>query len=295
MRSTILALVVCPAAAGTCCWSHWGDASSCGNYPSGGSGGICGTDGVTKCSGATDCSDTPPPAPTPTPTPTPVPTPTPSPSPSPTPSGAGCEQKSGHTWCSVNAVASAWIANSGAPGDCGPAMAIAFGEGLNNKYIKAAGIDFDNLDFDNTDAFNVDQHPYDGQATLGPWQVMTKKTVGRIEDRVAEAVDYLSTCCGQGGKCGGWAHIVANCSNVQDGVCHNPNGNDQSYPLTTIFASTADPPLPWCGCASRGSATIGFSGRCSNHRTDDYERYLSGGQQACSHALALASTSAISV
>lgn len=294
MRSSILALAVYPAVAGTCCWSKWGDDSTCGNYPSGGSGGICGNDGVTACSTDTDCANTPSPTPQPTPSPTPVP-PVPTPTPSPTPSGSGCVQVSGHQWCSARAVASAWIARSGAPGDCAAAMAIAFGEGINNKYIMGDGIHFDTFDFDSTDAFNVDQTPYDGQATLGPWQVLTKKTVGTIEDRVDDAVDYLNTCCGQAGNCGGWAHIVADCANVKDGACHNPNGNDASFPLTTIFASTASPPLPWCGCAATGSPTIGFSGRCSNHRTDDYERYLSGGQQACSQAQGLGNTSAIIV
>jgi len=32
-----------------CCWSQWGDASSCGGYPAGGSGGICSNDWATKC------------------------------------------------------------------------------------------------------------------------------------------------------------------------------------------------------------------------------------------------------
>jgi len=288
MMRQVLALVLCPAAAGNCCWSNWGDASSCGNYPSGGSGGLCGNDGVTKCTGDADCNGTPSPSPSPTPRPMPTPT--------PTPSGSGCVQNGGHTWCSARAVAAAWLAYSGAPGDCGQAMAIAFGEGVNNKYIMGQGVDFDLLDLDATDAFNVDQTPYDGQATLGPWQVMTTKKVGRLEDRVGDAVNYLSTCCGQAGGCGGWAHIVADCANQRDGACHNPNGNDQGYPLTTIFASSANPPLTWCGCAATGSATIGFSGRCSNHNTNNYERYLAGGQQACSQAaLALANGSVLAV
>jgi len=39
---------------GKCCYSQFGDASSCGSYP-GGSGGICNTDNVTPCSGDSDC------------------------------------------------------------------------------------------------------------------------------------------------------------------------------------------------------------------------------------------------
>jgi len=292
MRFSALTLLVSPVAAGTCCWSKWGDASSCGNYPSGGSGGICGNDGATKCSTENDCSGTPLPVPTPSPTPLPTPVPTPGPTPSPAP-GGGCVQKSGHTWCSAHAVASAWVTHSGAPSDCAVAMAIAFGEGVNNKYIMAAGVDFDLLDFDATDAFNVDQAPYDGQKTLGPWQVMTTEPVASIGTRAAEAVNYINTCCGTAGNCGGWARIVSDCPNQRDGACHNPNGQDQAYPLTTIFTSSANPPLPWCGCAATGSATIGFSGRCSNHNTDNYQRYLSGGQRACSAVLA--NNSAISV
>eukprot|EP00427_Karlodinium_veneficum_P052069 CAMPEP_0169367934 /NCGR_PEP_ID=MMETSP1017-20121227/33952_1 /TAXON_ID=342587 /ORGANISM="Karlodinium micrum, Strain CCMP2283" /LENGTH=52 /DNA_ID=CAMNT_0009466045 /DNA_START=47 /DNA_END=202 /DNA_ORIENTATION=+ len=31
----------------TCCWSKWGDASTCGKYPSGGAGGLCNEDFTT--------------------------------------------------------------------------------------------------------------------------------------------------------------------------------------------------------------------------------------------------------
>merc|ERR1740133_757015 len=83
-----LALAVAPAAssgASQCCWSKWGDASSCGGYPSGGAGGVCNADFKTKCSGNGDCAKVPPaPAPTPPGPPTPAPTP-PGPTPPPTP------------------------------------------------------------------------------------------------------------------------------------------------------------------------------------------------------------------
>jgi len=65
---------------GMCCWSRWGDDSTCGNYPSGGSGAICGNDGVTVCQSNADCKSLPP---TPSPVPTPVPSPTPGPPPTP--------------------------------------------------------------------------------------------------------------------------------------------------------------------------------------------------------------------
>jgi hypothetical protein len=39
-----------------CCWTAWGDASSCGGYPSGGSGGLCNTDYSKSCSSSDDCT-----------------------------------------------------------------------------------------------------------------------------------------------------------------------------------------------------------------------------------------------
>merc|ERR1719174_2267332 len=56
----------------TCCWSKWGDDSTCGNYD--GSGAQCNTDHSKSCNSATDCPQTPvPPSPPPTPPPTPAP------------------------------------------------------------------------------------------------------------------------------------------------------------------------------------------------------------------------------
>merc|ERR1719428_1422561 len=82
MRSLVFALAVCRSFAGTCCWSKWGDASSCGNYPAGGSGPICGNDGVTVCQSNSDCDNPAPPTPPPTPpTPTAPTPPTPGPLP----------------------------------------------------------------------------------------------------------------------------------------------------------------------------------------------------------------------
>merc|ERR1719163_1574692 len=65
MRSVIFAVAVYRSLAATCCWSKWGDASSCGNYPAGGTGPICGNDGVTVCQNNADC-DNPVPPTTPT-------------------------------------------------------------------------------------------------------------------------------------------------------------------------------------------------------------------------------------
>jgi len=64
--------------AARCCWSKWGDKSSCGDYPAGGTGGRCSTDWTKTCSGIGDCPATPTPKPPPSPKP---------PSPSPTPPG----------------------------------------------------------------------------------------------------------------------------------------------------------------------------------------------------------------
>merc|ERR1711957_1089909 len=62
--------------ANNCCYSNWGDASSCGNYPSGGSGGLCSNDPTVKCTQIADCANLPPPTP-PTPPPPPPTPPTP--------------------------------------------------------------------------------------------------------------------------------------------------------------------------------------------------------------------------
>merc|ERR550532_749760 len=71
MRTAVFVSTAAQVFAGNCCWSKWGDASSCGNFPAGGAGGICNNDGVTKCSSETDCSGL---APTPSPGPAPTPT-----------------------------------------------------------------------------------------------------------------------------------------------------------------------------------------------------------------------------
>jgi len=85
MRAVLFAAAVSQAFAGHCCYAKWGDSSTCGKYPAGGKGPICGTDGVTVCKTAADCTGKPtpaPPSPVPTPTPPPpVPTPTPPPTP----------------------------------------------------------------------------------------------------------------------------------------------------------------------------------------------------------------------
>merc|ERR1719247_2662112 len=88
VRSVLVASLITSALAGpTCCWSKWGDASSCGTYPQGGTGGLCNTDPSKACSNNADCPDSPAPAPTPPPAPTPTPSPTPSPTPTPSPPG----------------------------------------------------------------------------------------------------------------------------------------------------------------------------------------------------------------
>jgi len=68
----------------TCCWSNWGDGSTCKEYPQSSGGGRCNTDWSKACNGDSDCPAQPP-APTPPPTPVPTPPPQPTPTPSPTP------------------------------------------------------------------------------------------------------------------------------------------------------------------------------------------------------------------
>lgn len=74
-RVVLIASLAAAGAGNQCCWSKWGDASSCGNYPAGGSGPLCGNDGVTVCQSNADCDSVPVPTPAPTPVPTPLPTP----------------------------------------------------------------------------------------------------------------------------------------------------------------------------------------------------------------------------
>lgn len=76
----LLSLAVSAKADPQCCWSKWGDASSCGTYPSGGSGALCNTDPSKSCSSNSDCPATPVPPPAP-PTTTAAPGPTPAPGP----------------------------------------------------------------------------------------------------------------------------------------------------------------------------------------------------------------------
>jgi len=58
-----------------CCWSKWGDATTCGSYPAVASDGCCNTDWSTRCKADLDCVTKPGPHPPVPPTP---PSPTPS-------------------------------------------------------------------------------------------------------------------------------------------------------------------------------------------------------------------------
>merc|ERR1719203_2499505 len=87
MNSRRVALVAacyagCGVATPTCCWSKWGDSTTCGDYD--GTGAQCNTDHTKKCASSSDCPDTPAPSPTPSPTPPAPPTPSPPP-PAPAP------------------------------------------------------------------------------------------------------------------------------------------------------------------------------------------------------------------
>ena len=44
-----------------CCFSKWGDAKSCGNYPATGHGGLCSTDWSKSCHGSGSCPTSPTP------------------------------------------------------------------------------------------------------------------------------------------------------------------------------------------------------------------------------------------
>merc|ERR1719162_2123114 len=56
LRSVIVALgVTVASAASTCCYSKWGDKSSCGDYPASGHGGLCSTDWTKSCTGPISC------------------------------------------------------------------------------------------------------------------------------------------------------------------------------------------------------------------------------------------------
>lgn len=100
MRSAIFAALAVQATAtdGKCCWSKWGDASSCGNYPASGGGAFCNNDVTVTCGGDADCKNIAPPAPPPAPPappgpPVPPPTPYPPypPAPPAPPSARGME------------------------------------------------------------------------------------------------------------------------------------------------------------------------------------------------------------
>jgi len=88
MKTVATALLPFIASGAECCWSVWGDSSSCGGYPIDANGARCNTDWSQECSAVADCpegSPVPQPNPQPVPRPTPVPVPNPVPTPNPTP------------------------------------------------------------------------------------------------------------------------------------------------------------------------------------------------------------------
>jgi hypothetical protein len=196
--------------------------------------------------------------------------------------------ESGKTEFTPREIAAAWnrYANGRYAEDCPHAMAIALGEGIKPgsplKYIcdpavkdckKTAkgclGMPRDQWcwadwiphqvatleEFLDAPVFDINQRPYDGQNTLGPWQVMTQTFhTEDINVRIGEAVTYIEDYC-------------KDCGTQKDAKCTNPFGN---YPLTTIFDDNI---LKWCGCPVGGIATAGWSGRCSQTRDDFYTQY----------------------
>jgi len=144
-----------------------------------------------------------------------------------------------------------------------------------------------------TALFDLNMKPYDGQKTLGPWQTMTAvSNTDSIDVRISEAVGYVESCCMSGEIttdvnpdseklwCTGPSH--GNCENAVDGSCTNPF--EPSLPVSTIQKSSLSPPLTWCGCAFGGTATVGYSGRCSQKMADFYTRYESLAQAVCDAA-----------
>lgn len=186
-------------------------------------------------------------------------------------------------------------------------MSIAFGEGIQPasplKYIKdycgtscwAPEISLDSFMTD-TSFFDLNQKPNDGQDTLGPWQTMTAvKDTNSIDTRISEAIGYLQSCCMDGTVtmtvnlgsvskwCTGSSH--GNCVNTVDGHCTNPYfPNTEQYPVTTILKSNLDPALTWCGCATSGTPTCGYSGRCAQSDADFYSQYEQLAQTVCAFA-----------
>ena len=153
--TSILSILPPDSTGARCCWSRWGNNSTCGAYPSAASGGRCSTDWSTKCSSPADCPSTPTPSPPPTP-PSPSPSPTPGPTPGPTPAGnvsgipgpdasmtafyndtstrsnatriATCRAYQGGTSIPWRTIAVDWGTGGGRMADCAAALIIASGE-----------------------------------------------------------------------------------------------------------------------------------------------------------------------
>jgi len=144
-----------------------------------------------------------------------------------------------------------------------------------------------------TAVFDLNMEPYDGQETLGPWQTMTAvKQTDSINVRIAEAVGYVESCCMNGditvdvenesAKLWCTGPDRGNCQNEVDGSCTNPFfPHSDTYPVSTIQKSSLTPPLTWCGCTKEGTATVGYSGRCSHKMESFYTRYESLAQAVC--------------
>ena len=118
--------------------------------------------------------------------------------------------------------------------------------------------------------FDINQKPLeDDWPTLGPWQTWTD--VPHTEDinvRIGEAVDYVTNKC----KCPG-SEAGSECS-------RQPGHLD--LPVTMIFSGPTD--LKWCGCPQGGSATLGYSGRCSHDAADFYTKYQNIATTICDRA-----------
>ena len=207
--------------------------------------------------------------------------------------------ESGKTIFSPKEIAAAWkkYDDGKYKDDCVNAMAIALGEGINPsqplnyicdpkipdcKTTKKGCLGFPNRDncwqdwiphqvstvdeFLDAPVFDINQKPKDGQKTPGPWQ--TSSDVPHTDDinvRIREAVEYVTNTC--------------KCPESQEGSACHP---DPTLPVTMIFS---DPPqLKWCGCPQQGSATLGYSGRCSHHTADFYTKYQNIATTICARA-----------
>ena len=192
--------------------------------------------------------------------------------------------------------------------DCVNSMSIALGEGVQPamplKYITeycgtncwagpggGSPVSLDEF-ISKSYVFDINQVAQDQPDTLGPWQTKSAIfTTDNINVRVKEAIGYVESCCMSGditvdADADSEAKWCPNkhgyCVNTVDGKCDNPYG--LTAPVTTIFESNLNPALTWCGCATEGTPTAGYSGRCARHNANFYAQYEALAKAVCDAA-----------